>query len=308
MDGFSGLLKRQLNNILTALLLVAAVFLFVRWRMRVAETEKQTIAGYLGNARESLEVLESGSFAEQPVQEGDKNYDPNNPGKVYTMSPSQAVKAAQLREVDIEKNVSDVLNSSSVDELTKLQALQIRGDLYWTLANFPLSAESAAKPDERMAETPDVLLGKASAAYDEIAAADHTKYAEQVDGAKLSLAAIAVDKGDWAGAQKIYQEVADDTSGPSFLRDQAKAQIAALPGLKNPSTLVLTTTAPSEETAVLATTNPAPAVAPIYGPPAPTGPMLPPVPGTMPTSLPVVPTPTSMPSPTPVVPATMPGK
>jgi hypothetical protein len=304
MDGFAGLLKRQLNNILTVLLLAAAVFLFVRWRMKVAETEKLTIAGYMGNAREGLQELESGNFAEQ--------MDSDNPGKIRTLIPSKAFEAAQVREADIEKNISDVLNSSSVDERTKLQALQLRGDLYWTLANFLQAVNASGTGAGQTAETPDTLLTKASAAYGEIAGADHTKYAEQVDGAKMGLAAIAINKADWAGAQKLFQEVVDDSTGPGFLRDQAKAQIAGLPALKTPSILVVATSEPAAVAPVVPTTNSVPALPPIYGPMLPPSlqspPSLPPVSATMPTSLPVIPTPTSMPGPTPMLPATIPVK
>ena len=257
MDGFAGLLKRQLNNILTGLLLIAAVFLFIRWRMRVAETEKQTISGYLGNAREELVKLESGSFIE--------SYDKQTPGKIDTLRPADAVKAAQVREIDIEKYISDVLNSSSIDEPLKLQALQLRGDLYWTLGNFPLSAESATRADERMTETPEAFLTKAATAYTEIASADHSKYPELVDGAKINLADIAVDRAQWADAQKMYQEVADDATGPGFQRDLARAKIAGLPALKNPSTLVVATTAPIEPPAAVISPAP-PTIPPVYGP------------------------------------------
>jgi hypothetical protein len=260
MDGWAGVLKRQLNTILTVLLLIAAGFLVVRWRMRAAETARQGIANDLNNAAELLNQLRSDTF-------GAASRNPETGALIY-LPPAEIIKRAGFQESEIERSVVDVLNASSVDDRSRARAILIRGDLYWALANLPPLPDSAANAANRLAETPDVLLAKAADAYTEVAGFDHSKLAEEVDGAKLGLADVACNKADWAGARKQLEEVATDASGPSFLVDLAKSQLESLPRLPETHYLVPPSGGPATEPTTSPSTMPTtvPVRAPLIGP------------------------------------------
>jgi hypothetical protein len=237
-SGWIGLIKKHANTALTVLLLIAAVAMFIRWRMKSAEMARQSIGTELSNARTYVRQLLP---AEMPVYRNG-----------MLMPSADVLRAIQDIQNKANASISNVLGSSDADTAMRAQALELRGDLYWELANLPPVPGSTTQPGLTLTDSSDALLQKAWDAYQEVI--KNSTYAdqhEQLDGSHLGLAAIAENRNDWAAAKKELETVRDDSNALPVLAEEAKMQLFALPELQKkmyippPSGIAQTTVTPA---------------------------------------------------------------
>ncbi len=243
-DGVAGLWVRYGNTALTVLLLVLAAYLFVRWRTRSAEVARHGLAEQLAAATGAVrQVRPSLLFP---------------PGK----SPAEGMATLTRARMAADARLTDLVNAAADDARTRAAALMLRGDLNWTLANLPALPGAATDPAVRLPDPPDVLLKRSADAYaDALAAADDDP---TVTGpARLGMAAVAEDRGDWPEARKQLDAVVADGKALTVLADRAKAERDGLPALQRPLYLgvppaatTAPTTAPTTGPTTGPTTNP----------------------------------------------------
>jgi hypothetical protein len=164
------------------------------------------------------------------------------------MPPDQIVAEA----IGVEGRTMPTLDSIAADDghpSVATQALVTRGDLYWTLANLPtLSTGPTTQPAPRPGKTTEEYLALAEGSY---------KRAIQLNGdpvsvnvARLGLAAIAENRGQWDEAKKIYDALTADANASQAIKTMATFRGRQLEELRRP---LFTTPA----TQAVATTMPA---------------------------------------------------
>jgi hypothetical protein len=224
--GWLGVLRRQANNILTVLLVIAAIAMLIKWRMRTAEAAKMTVNAQLLSAQSRVEQVRDAIFTDF---QGDPSADPPRKPRV----PSEELKTLNLLLSEANSAISNVLNSSDADARMRAGAFIARGDLYWYLANLPPLPGSATQPSLQLGEPADIMLQKSSDAYQEVL--KNSTYADQHDAiatAHMGLAAIAENKRDWTAARQEFDAVVNDSKAQKVLQTAAKAQIDQLPDLQ----------------------------------------------------------------------------
>jgi hypothetical protein len=281
VTGWAGFLRRQANNILTVVLVIAAIAMLIRWRLRTAEVAKQTVNNELTTAQAQVARVHDAPYQSR-------------------LSGPELLKYLNEHENAASSSIANVLNNSDADARMRGAAYVARGDLYWTLANLPALPGSATQPSLQLGENSSVYLQKASDAYSEVV--KNSTYADQHEAlaaAHLGLAAIAENRSDWSNAQAELKAVVDDKSALQLLVDRAKQQLDGISKLRNDQFYV----APPEGTPALAqaTTVPAtsPTTAPDSMPTTATTKMRTTLPATTPTT-----DPTTTPKPAPATPAT----
>jgi hypothetical protein len=224
------------NTILTGILIAMSVALLVRWRLSAAATEKQRILGELNDARAQVDQLHTVDGAG---------------------SPADLIKRVQSIETLANGDLSDVLNTSS-DATVKAQALVVRGDLYWQLANLPELPGAATEPDLRLKKTPTELLAQSADAYTSVVnSSEYASAHDAINSARLGLAAIAENRAQWAAARSQLDAIKGDPNASSEKLAAADVQLELM--LENiqdpiylapPTGTVSATTAPTTIPAV----------------------------------------------------------
>jgi hypothetical protein len=195
------------------LLVIAAIAMFIRWRMRSAEIARLSIANELVSARSQVDQLQQMQLAFLP--------------------PADLIRDIQTIETTANASISNVLNSSDADAHLRARALVLRGDLYWDLANFPPLPGSTTQPSLALSDSSDALLQKAWDSYQEVL--KNSTYAdqyEQLGSAHLAVAAIDENRGDFAAAQKELETVGNNTKIPAVLASLARDQLQQLPEIQ----------------------------------------------------------------------------
>jgi len=213
MSGWIGQVKKHLNTALTVLLLIAAVAMFVRWRMQSAEIARQGVANELVNARNLVSNL--------------REY------RLPSLRAQDLLSWLTQIENGANASISNVLNSSDATVKMRADALVLRGDLYWSLANFPPLPGASTQPSLALNEDSDALLQKAWDSYQEVI--KNSTYADQheeLTASHLGVAAIAEDRHDWTAAESELNAVANDASALAVAVDLAKVQLSQLPDMK----------------------------------------------------------------------------
>ena len=213
-----GFFARHGNTMLTVLLLIAAAVLAGRWWARSAEAARLAVAQQLESARGSVDQLRS------PTLLLSQNGAP--------LTSAEVMARVRLLQGTTSELVSDVINKAD-SAVVKGRALVVRGDLAWTVANLPALPGAATQPALRPEPTPDALLGQAAEAYTAVLNSGGADK-ESTAAARLGLAAVAENRGDWAAAKQQLQAVADDADGVAVLSQAAQAQLADLRKLEQP--------------------------------------------------------------------------
>jgi hypothetical protein len=239
LEGFPDKLKRWGNTALTVLLVCLAIFMLIRWRMLSTEQAHQTVLNELSNARSYLDELRNPDLAKHP--------------------PDFVANARQLGTARTNEAISTVLNSSE-DAKVKAEAMIVRGDLYWCLANFPELPGATTQPALRSPESSEEYLKKSADAYNVVLnTSDYAKQHDAVIGARFGLAAIAENRRDWDEAKRQLDMVVNDPDALPALVKIAKDQQDSLAKLQTPLYVVPATQpalASMMENAGMPTTNP----------------------------------------------------
>ena len=212
------LVQKYGNAAATVLLLAAAVYFIVRWRMNSADAARNAMSNELSMARTMVMSLEKSQFERSSPQ-------------MLAATRDQTSAAATAA-------ITNVLNGGG-DAAQRAAALIARGDLNWNLANLPELPGAATQPALRSPEDPSLMLGKAESAYQQVLS--DSLFSDQKDAlasAHLGLAAIAENRGDWAKAKAQLQAVIDKASDTPVAATLAQQQLTAMPMLMQPIPLV----------------------------------------------------------------------
>jgi hypothetical protein len=120
------------------------------------------------------------------------------------------------------------------DSQMKAEAYLAQGNLNWALANYPSLPAAATQPALALKKTSDEYLTAAQSAYSEILIDPLSENHHALTGARLGLAAIAENQGDWDGANRYYQQVSDDPATDPTFKEYAQARAKMLDNLKHP--------------------------------------------------------------------------
>jgi tetratricopeptide (TPR) repeat protein len=236
IDGWPEFLQQNASRILLGLTLAVLAVLIVRYRLASAQQRLLTARASAVRARQDLEQLkERLELSTEPPEILSARRDQLT-GQVL----------AELSEV--------LADSSDSDTSLRADAYDIRGDLYWTLANSPVFPEATTRPALALKDSPDTLLGEAEADYRHVV----EQYPSQLmdwASAEFGLAAIAENRSNWDEAQKRYEEVENRADAPDMLKSTAQIQTGLLGRIRQP---ILVGPYP----ATAATSEPAAAIAP----------------------------------------------
>ena len=242
-EGIRGLWEKYGNAVATGLLLVALVFLVIRWRTSAAAQARSLIEGDLSTARDGVTQLRDARFLSQP--------------------PALLAHGRDQIVTQVNVALASVLNSGPEADI-KARAFLEKGNLNWQLANLPALPGAATQPALRPLEDDSAALDKAGSAYNDAMSAAGAGKSATVDAeARLGLAAIAENRSQFDKARDLFQLVvkaADTDPALSVYGAIATAQLATLPALTTPVYLAPPTHAASQ---------PSPAAAASIGPPAP---------------------------------------
>ena len=214
------------SQIALGVILVALVIIWVRCRATSA-TERVTAAEQsVGGASDSLKRLK---MALQ-MQRGDE--------------PAVAMERRQMFAQGVAM-VDDALERvGDRDPQVKAQALLLRGDLNFTMANLPQLAGAATQPSLRPDQPTGDLLNSAADAYGQVLQ-EFPSDDFAATSAHFGLAAVAEDRagasGDpqqWETARLQYQAIVDGGASPAF-RSLAMERLKSLALVQQPLTIDL---------------------------------------------------------------------
>jgi len=223
---FPETIKQYQSQIALVVVLIALAIVLVRYRMSAAEQR-------LTEARESLSIA---SDDMQQLQNPIFGLDPQ-----IVMKKREDVFSEGLQQAD------DAFQKTPDSQATlKAQALILKGDFNFNMANLPELPGAATQPSLRPSESEDSLLSNASDAYTQVL----QNYASEkfaVTAAHFGLAAVAENKGAWDAAKAQYQAVVDGNAEAPY-KALASARLTMLPQLAQPVAVDLPATQPSAAT------------------------------------------------------------
>lgn len=267
VEGAPDLWREYGSRILLVVLVAAIVFLLVRYwndkKLRDAQMVTEAMQSANSSVRElgllPLEIRAGGSAAD------------------VAENRQRVVQHA-------EQSINTVLNSAK-DPKVLADAYLARGDLNWTLANFPELPGAETLPSNLQLSNRDPFMEQARSSYEKVLDPQYSGSTTDVFYARMGLAAVAENMGQWDQAKSQYEGIRDAANMPeSFkqlantrLTDLTKAQTPVLlvppplvapaqpasapstqeaPGL-TPTSISVTATAPSTQPALTPTTEPA---------------------------------------------------
>lgn len=190
-------------------------------------------------------------------------------------APFDPSRPIEPRDISVRQTAYDKGRAAveRVRELTSdnkllAQASITEADLAFALANLPVPPGAATRPAEFATRPPrDELMKQAAASYQDVI--DH--YADQpvaFANARLGLATINENRGDWDMANTQYQALRTASSVPQMYRQIAENRAKQLEQIKQPALLVAREVPPllSPTTAPTSAPTTAPATAPAAAP------------------------------------------
>jgi hypothetical protein len=227
------------TKVLLGVIGLALLYMLINYRTKTAQRELDTAKASLADVRE---LLDEARFREmQPV------------------SPTDLAQFRTAVATDGSAALSAVINQARSGGHNELlaDAMLLRGDLNWSLANLPELAGATTRPQLKL-EPPagTTYLALAEEAYR--AVLDQTSATTmQKNQARFGLAAVAENRRAWNDAQAQYQAVLDDSASIEAYRSLATIRIALLDDLKQEFILAKPTTAPAVTPLVTPVTQPA---------------------------------------------------
>lgn len=238
--------RRYGSHLMLAVIAVLLLVVVVRWRWRGAQESAVTAASALSQARSLIEQIPTA---------------PILVGQTRTESLSSFVGSLTdnaQRQIDLALEASDDVRVTS-------EAHLLQGDLNWALAALPEVPGSQSRPALALEKSDEQYLNAALDAYQKVLEAGRPP--EVAAAARLGLAAIAENRGDWNGARSHYQSLIDAADAPGPFKDQAQSRIEELAKIRQAPLIATTTTADEEsgageETGTAAEGPPKPATPP----------------------------------------------
>ena len=264
--------KEYGSRILLVALVAAIVFLLVRYWNDKKVRDAELVTESVETANVAVHEL-----AQLPRQiEG---------GTSASEVASNRQKVAQQAD----QAINTVLNSSK-DPKTLANAYLARGDLNWELANFPELPGSQTLPSDLQITNRDGLFEQARTSYEKVLDPAYAASSTDVFYARMGLAAVAENVGQWDQAKSQYQAIVSTANMPDSFKQLAETRLADLPKYQTPVLLVAPpAVAPAPASAPSNLSGPIPGFSDLLPKPTPT-------PATMPRTLPSDAFPTMPPS------------
>lgn len=209
--------KKYQSQIALVLVLAALVVLLVRYRNSAAQQRLAEARQSLGIAAEDLQQLESmAPFPDVDLQ--------------MLMRKREDFYADGLQQAD------QVLQKAPDSQTAmKAQALILKGDFNFDMANFPELPGAATQPALQPAESPESLLSNAADAYTQILQ-NYGSDKSAVTAAHFGLAAVAENRGAWNDAKAQYQAILDGDAETPY-KALASRRLLILPQLQQSVTM-----------------------------------------------------------------------
>lgn len=129
--------------------------------------------------------------------------------------------------------LTNVLSNHSDQKDLIPQALLLRGDLNYAVGLLPDRAAATTRPALSLGEKPEKLFTVARECYQEVVNSFAGRPSD-VAHAKLGLAALAENAGDFETAKKLYTEVVTEGGSTPAYRDTASRRLDELPDFARP--------------------------------------------------------------------------
>jgi len=224
------LAKKYQSQIALVLIVAALAVALVRYRYSAAQSR-------LANAQQGLAV------ASQSLQRLEEFYHPD---------PQVLAKGRESYFDDGLQEADQVLQNAPDSQTgLKAQALLVKGDFNFDMANLPLPPGAATQPSLQPAESIDSLLSAAADAYTQVVQ-NYPSEKSAVTAAHFGLAAVAEDRKAWDDAKKEYQAILNGDADAPY-KALAQQRLQMLSQIQRPLTTNLPANPP---TSVSATTQP----------------------------------------------------
>ncbi|HEX4055721.1 MAG TPA: hypothetical protein VHX86_15765 [Tepidisphaeraceae bacterium] len=206
--------KKYQSQIALVLVLAAVAVLLVRYRSNSAQQRVAEARQSLGIAGEDLRQLES--IAPYPGAD-----------LQMVMRKREDIYSDGLQQAD------QVLQKAAESQAAlKAQALILKGDFNFDMANFPDLPGAATQPSLQPAESAESLLSNAADAYTQVLQ-NYASDKSAVTAAHFGLAAVAENRGAWNDAKTQYQAIVDGDAEAPY-KVLASMRLAILPQLEEP--------------------------------------------------------------------------
>jgi hypothetical protein len=196
IEEFPAFVKQHANRLMLGLILILLVILALQYRARVNAESMATAEKDLAEARLDVDQLRSGQLSVATTQDA-------------------AGRRTTLTDL-ADKALSDVLLSMQGDPSMQSRAQLTRGDLYLTLSMFPDLPGADTQPALALPRSREEYRKLAEEAYQKVLDIPEAQALSR-NSARLGLAALAENGGDWQAARKWYNEVVNDSeAGPAL--------------------------------------------------------------------------------------------
>jgi predicted negative regulator of RcsB-dependent stress response len=220
VEGAPDLWREYGSRILLMVLVAAIVFLLVRYWNDKKARDAATLVESMETATSSVRQL---GVLPLEVQAGGSASDIAENRQKITQQAEQAINV--------------VLNSSK-DPKQLANAYLARGDLNWTLANFPTVPGAETLPSTLQLSNRETFVEQARTSYAKILEPAYSGSTADVFYARMGLAAIAENAGQWDQAKAQYQAISGGKDMPESFKDIANARLTMLPKYQSPALLV----------------------------------------------------------------------
>jgi hypothetical protein len=211
-------LQMHANKLLIGVVIVCALIFLMRYRTNAVVQNRETARSSISAARAAVEQLKGIQF----------------------FGGSEIAQAEERRSLagQVEAAVDQVLQTTKDpdDAAMRADALIIRGDLNWTLANMPPIPGSTTQPSLALPHSPAEYLDNAEGAYQE-ALKDYTSQMVPKATALLGLAAIEENRGGWDKAAGYLNTLATDPSMAETFKAMARHGLGIISQIRNPAYL-----------------------------------------------------------------------
>lgn len=220
VEGAPDLWREYGSRILLAVLVAAIVFLLVKYWNDSKARQAQAVTEAIQAANSS--VRELGML----------------PLEVRPGSPAADLAESRQRVAQqAEQSINTVLNSAKDSKLLA-DAYLIRGDLNWTLANFPELPAAETLPSNLQLTNRDAFMEQARSSYQKVLDPQYSGSTTDVFYARMGIAAVAENMGQWDQAKSQYEAIRDAANMPQSFKEVAGTRLADLAKDQTPVLLV----------------------------------------------------------------------
>jgi tetratricopeptide (TPR) repeat protein len=237
VEGMPDYWREYGSRILLVILVAAIVFLLVRYWNDKKARDAAMLIDAMETATSSVRQL---GMLPLEIQAGG--------------SAAEVAENRQKVVQQAEQAINTVLNFSK-DAKTLANAYLARGDLNWELANFPELPGADTLPSNLQLSNRDAFVEQARASYQKVLEPTYSGSIADVFYARMGLAALAENAGQWVDAKSQYEAISGGTNMPESFKEIATTRLANLSKYQTPALLVAPPVVPRMATASMPTTT-----------------------------------------------------